>query len=48
MNLALQEALFLVCQRQGIGFCRVGIGDEGLDADFVPADDFDSRRSVGR
>lgn len=47
MNLALQEALFLVCQRQGIGFFRVGIGDEGLDADTVRADEFEARRRGG-
>ncbi len=35
----LQQALFdtiqMVCEGLGIEFCRVGIGDEGIDADFV-------------
>jgi hypothetical protein len=35
MNLALQSTLALVCERMGIDFRRVGIGDEGLDADSV-------------
>jgi hypothetical protein len=44
MNIALQEALYLVCARQNVGFYRVGIGDEGLDADTVYPDEFDERR----
>lgn len=35
MNDALFETLYLVCEREGITFCRVGIGDEGIDADEI-------------
>lgn len=39
MNRALFQTLHLVCDREGIEFCKVGIGDEGIDADWVdPAD----------
>lgn len=33
---ALFDTIQLVCEKQGITFCSVGIGDEGLDADWVP------------
>lgn len=36
MKPALSDTLQLVCDRLGIPFSRVGIGDEGLDADYVP------------
>jgi hypothetical protein len=36
MNAALFRALHVVCDREGVEFCRVGIGDEGIDADYVP------------
>lgn len=32
---ALFDALQIICERQGVDFCRVGIGDEGIDADYV-------------
>lgn len=32
---ALFDALQIICERQGIDFRRVGIGDEGIDADGV-------------
>lgn len=32
---ALFDALQIICERQHITFRRVGIGDEGIDADFV-------------
>lgn len=32
---ALFDALQIICERQGINFTRVGIGDEGIDADYV-------------
>lgn len=32
---ALFDALQIICERQGIGFRRVGIGDEGIDPDDV-------------
>ncbi len=32
---ALFEALNIICNSMGITFCRTGIGDEGIDADFV-------------
>ncbi|MBV1700619.1 MAG: hypothetical protein KGQ46_02220 [Hyphomicrobiales bacterium] len=35
MQKALSEALQIVCEARNIEFCRVGIGDEGIDADFV-------------
>ena len=44
MNRALQEALYLVCARQRVGFFRVGIGDEGIDADTVYPEEFDAQR----
>jgi len=33
MNPELQRALKLICDSEGIDLCRVGIGDEGIDAD---------------
>ncbi len=36
MNEALFDTLEMVCEREGIQFCKVGIGDEGIDADRVP------------
>lgn len=35
MPLALSETLSIVCERQNIQLCEVGIGDEGIDADAV-------------
>lgn len=35
MNQALYDVLNLVCNQLNIGFTKVGIGDEGLDADYV-------------
>ena len=32
---ALSDTIQLVCERLGIEFCRLGIGDEGLDADYA-------------
>lgn len=32
---ALFDVLNITCNSLGIQFCRVGIGDEGIDADFV-------------
>jgi hypothetical protein len=34
---ALFDALQIICERQGIAFRRVGIGDDGIDADSVGA-----------
>jgi len=36
MNPSLFEALRIVCEHKGITINRVGIGDEGIDADHVP------------
>ena len=36
MNPALFRALQMVCEREGIPLRRTGIGDEGIDADYVP------------
>lgn len=36
MNQALFDTLHTVCDNEGIEFTKVGIGDEGIDADFVP------------
>jgi hypothetical protein len=35
MNPALFETMMIVCDREGIELCTIGIGDEGLDADRV-------------
>lgn len=32
---ALFEAMNIICNSMGIDFCRTGIGDEGIDADYV-------------
>lgn len=37
MPSALFDALRIVCERLDIQIARTGIGDEGIDADFVPA-----------
>jgi hypothetical protein len=37
MGEAMFDALHLICDKLGIETCRVGIGDEGIDADHVPA-----------
>lgn len=36
MNPALFEALRIICERRNIVLNRTGIGDEGIDADYVP------------
>jgi hypothetical protein len=36
MNPALFEALRIICERKQITLNRTGIGDEGIDADYVP------------
>lgn len=41
MNQALFSTLAMVCDKQGIEFCKVGIGDEGIDADPVRKSDLD-------
>lgn len=43
LNGALLEAIQIVCENQGIEVCRVGIGDEGLDADYLPPSRFSVR-----
>ena len=49
MNQALFQTLHLVCNQRGITFCKVGIGDEGIDADPVAeADLARERRRVRR
>ena len=35
MPSALFEAMNIICNSMGIEFCRTGIGDEGIDADYV-------------
>lgn len=43
---ALFDALQIICEREKIDFSSVGIGDEGIDADFVePFEDRISRRA---
>ena len=37
MNPSLFEALRIICERKDIEIYRTGIGDEGIDADSVPA-----------
>jgi hypothetical protein len=41
MEPALFDALNFMCHKKGIQFNRTGIGDEGIDADYVkpPKDD---------
>ena len=36
MNPSMFEALRIICERKDIEINRIGIGDEGLDADYVP------------
>lgn len=36
MEPALFRGLQIVCERQNIELCRTGIGDMGIDADYVP------------
>lgn len=44
MNQALFQTLHMVCERQGIEFTKIGIGDEGIDADPVRPRDLDRER----
>jgi hypothetical protein len=44
MNQALFQTLYMVCEREGIEFTKVGIGDEGIDADPVRPADFARQR----
>lgn len=49
MNQALFRTLHMVCEREEIEFTKVGIGDEGIDADFVPPEDINRvRRGLRR
>ncbi|EME67982.1 hypothetical protein H261_20734 [Paramagnetospirillum caucaseum] len=48
MNPALFDALQLICETQDIPIYRVGIGDEGLDADSVPPSRFSPLASSSR
>ncbi len=48
MNQALFRTLHLVCDREEIEFCKVGIGDEGIDADHVRPNDLNATRRGGR
>lgn len=48
MNEALARTLHILCDREEIEFCRVGIGDEGIDADQVPSLDATETRSRRR
>ena len=36
MNPSVFEALHIICTEKDIPFARTGIGDEGIDADYVP------------
>jgi hypothetical protein len=42
MNQALSRTLQMVCDHEGIDFRKVSIGDEGIDADYVPPQDLDN------
>lgn len=44
MNQALFQTLHMVCERQDIEFTKIGIGDEGIDADPVRPLDLDRER----
>ena len=48
MNPALLETLVVLCDREGIDVCTVGIGDEGLDADRVDRSRLESARRFRR
>lgn len=48
MNQALFKTLALVCERENIEFCKVGIGDEGIDADRVRPPDLERPRRRSR
>lgn len=48
MNPALFEALRIVCEQKGILLNRTGIGDEGIDADYVPTRNADNLRPTKR
>lgn len=48
MNPALLETLVVLCDREGIEICTVGVGDEGLDADHVDRDRLDRARRFRR
>jgi hypothetical protein len=48
MNQALFKTLALVCERENIEFCKVGIGDEGIDADRVRPSDLERLRRRAR
>src|SRR5574340_457343 len=50
MNPALFEALRIICDHTKIGFRTPGVGDEGIDADYVPPLDENrpTNRSSGR
>lgn len=48
MNPALLETLMIVCDREGIELCTVGIGDEGLDADRVDPKRMEKARKFRR
>lgn len=44
---ALFDALQIICERQGINFTSIGVGDDGLDADYVePFADRSTRRTT--
>lgn len=44
MNQALFQTLHMVCEREGIEFTKIGIGDEGIDADPVRSVDLERER----
>jgi hypothetical protein len=49
MNQALFSTLHMICDQENIEFTKVGIGNEGIDADFVPPESLDiARRRVRR
>ena len=48
MNIALLETLLIVCDREGIELCTLGIGDEGLDADRIDRSSLDRARRFRR
>ena len=44
MNQALFRTLHMVCEREGIEFTKIGIGDEGIDADPIQPRDLQRER----
>jgi hypothetical protein len=47
MQPAVLDALQIICERKDITLNRTGIGDEGIDADFLPPLEQRERPNMG-